>query len=763
MRDQFFIIDSNNMHEVTSRMYGYAITDDKIFDNIHEFDEQKHKNSSGSFIAIKRDDDVIKFYQDNIGSYGIFVYKEEDYFAVSNSFILLYEYLLFEKHKKLDVNFEYIAHFLEDGFASLAFTATLCEQINLIPSKTKFKINIDSNTLNFEFFDVSHYGTIDIDSNEGQSIIESWINKWTSIIKSAVDKKYYISSDLSGGFDSRLTLSLFLASGVDLAKINFNARSPAHAPLDFETAQQLSQTFNFQLNNIKYPSKTMSHADSWNIALLTRFGAHAETNFAHDLTQITDNIQLNFTGFGGEVIRSTWFSPVEELEVMQRNSQKLDARVKGLTRQFLRKELSKVWALSNQQGLDKKDDGSLLNLFYNETRLRHHFGVGNVGRKFFNKLVLSPLCDEELKKLNLKPYEGKERNILVALIFTKLNKQLIDIPLNGKYLDKDCVNKAIKMNSSRSYAINTRDYHISLQPHDFKYYEEFNANDQHPHERLKEVFYNLKTKGLLDAYFGKSLYLFFKEIINFEDKIPNRAAFLVFTIVKMLNYQSSAFIPNKLFYKNKKLVELFTPSLIDQSMDDNQSLAVNGILNSHTNDTTFDINHYIQPAKISMSSLDHWSKDDILPCLTKSELTRYNDAESLLSKRLNFVSKMCHYIEEPCVPDVGLMPFWMRALKRISRQRAELLYLRRTGCFDASFYLKCNPDVLNSGVDPLWHYIFYGASEGRNPAPWFDTKKYVAKNPDIVASKLNPFCHYIIWGRREERVAYFVDMFIDDN
>lgn len=47
--------------------------------------------------------------------------------------------------------------------------------------------------------------------------------------------------------------------------------------------------------------------------------------------------------------------------------------------------------------------------------------------------------------------------------------------------------------------------------------------------------------------------------------------------------------------------------------------------------------------------------------------------------------------------------------------------------FDVEFYERANPDVVLSGVDSLDHWIRYGETEGRAPAPWFDTQAYRAE------------------------------------
>ena len=41
--------------------------------------------------------------------------------------------------------------------------------------------------------------------------------------------------------------------------------------------------------------------------------------------------------------------------------------------------------------------------------------------------------------------------------------------------------------------------------------------------------------------------------------------------------------------------------------------------------------------------------------------------------------------------------------------------------FDSDWYLKTYPDVADSGVNPLVHYLDIGGFEGRDPSPLFDS------------------------------------------
>jgi hypothetical protein len=61
--------------------------------------------------------------------------------------------------------------------------------------------------------------------------------------------------------------------------------------------------------------------------------------------------------------------------------------------------------------------------------------------------------------------------------------------------------------------------------------------------------------------------------------------------------------------------------------------------------------------------------------------------------------------------------------------------------FDAQYYCEKYPDVKSSGLDPLQHYLFFGAMENRWPNPLFDPAYYASRYPDVVESGLIPLQH----------------------
>jgi O-antigen biosynthesis protein len=90
--------------------------------------------------------------------------------------------------------------------------------------------------------------------------------------------------------------------------------------------------------------------------------------------------------------------------------------------------------------------------------------------------------------------------------------------------------------------------------------------------------------------------------------------------------------------------------------------------------------------------------------------------------------------------------------RRLYRRRAAKI-IRESNLFDSSWYLGQYSDVKTSGVDPIWHYLWHGAYEKRNPSSKFDTRFYLENNPDVLISGINPLLHYIRFGQQEGRAT----------
>ncbi len=96
-----------------------------------------------------------------------------------------------------------------------------------------------------------------------------------------------------------------------------------------------------------------------------------------------------------------------------------------------------------------------------------------------------------------------------------------------------------------------------------------------------------------------------------------------------------------------------------------------------------------------------------------------------------------------------------KPFKRLSKsqknEKRQIELLKGSDLFDEAWYLAEYPDVAESGINPIKHYLRYGATEDRNPSSKFDTAFYLSTNPDIDATEINPLIHYIRFGREEGR------------
>ena len=94
-----------------------------------------------------------------------------------------------------------------------------------------------------------------------------------------------------------------------------------------------------------------------------------------------------------------------------------------------------------------------------------------------------------------------------------------------------------------------------------------------------------------------------------------------------------------------------------------------------------------------------------------------------------------------------------RKAKRYLQQSRDLHLIRSSGLLDEVWYLKKNPDVANAQVNPVLHYLQYGAYEGRDPSPNFSSRWYLDTYEDVKKNGINPFVHYLRYGKKEGRTT----------
>jgi predicted RNase H-like nuclease (RuvC/YqgF family) len=121
---------------------------------------------------------------------------------------------------------------------------------------------------------------------------------------------------------------------------------------------------------------------------------------------------------------------------------------------------------------------------------------------------------------------------------------------------------------------------------------------------------------------------------------------------------------------------------------------------------------------------------------TKLELTSQGVAQrdtefAAASERIRLLSATCEQSDwerrslhlakpEPSMRRLKLKRRWIRLRGGVLASRvssSDVVCLERSGLLEEAWYLKTHRDVMLGTVDPLLHYLAYGANEGRNPHP----------------------------------------------
>lgn len=248
--NRFFIIDSKNINEINSKLYGFTIIDNEIV-NEGSFIDESSLNGMGAYIYINSSNDSISISQDFNGCWGLYLYQEDGYFALSNSFLKLVEFL--KDNHEISFNKEYADAFLYSYLCSFAYKETLINEIQLLPRHSKVIIDKLNSTLTVEKIDYGLH-SINVDSKKGLDALDKWYYKWVDIIRSIKSKTNNLSIDLSGGFDSRVVAALWLNANIDLNKVRIKSHTNklhSHSE-DYIIASKISDEFDFKLNHSSF-------------------------------------------------------------------------------------------------------------------------------------------------------------------------------------------------------------------------------------------------------------------------------------------------------------------------------------------------------------------------------------------------------------------------------------------------------------------------------------------------------------------------------
>ena len=489
IKENFFIIDSNQLDIVESHMYGYSINKngiltDNYYKNLGYYDEP---DPQGTYVMVRKIGNEIKINQDFCGSYGIYIYqnKKTDYFVISNSFLLIEEYLIGKQ--KITLNKEFADTLLVSKLCSPSIYETLINEIIMIPANTALIINIEKKKFNTSYINYEE-NTIPLESENGVKIIDKWVEKWGYIFRSLKNHTDNLSFDLSGGYDSRLILSILLNSGLDMNKILIHTakdnKNPSHEE-DFKIASNISSYFRFKLNqyNLDNKSTIWSKEDTLYTTLYPKLGFHKEFYWQNKFHY---KPRFVITGCGGEILRGY---PGQQISQYIERLSLQGNQVRGNEKQFYT-SINRLCNRSINKLKNKNkyvNDYEISSALYFKGRVRNHFGKAAVEGFLSNTYLIQPLIDPDIKKIKIN-ISGKYPHDLIAYIYYRFAKDLIYFPLQGnRILNFKSIKKAEKINKY------CKPYKIKM---------DLNKNYYIDIKRISPVHSSIKSKNVDDYVIG---------------------------------------------------------------------------------------------------------------------------------------------------------------------------------------------------------------------------------------------------------------------
>ena len=92
------------------------------------------------------------------------------------------------------------------------------------------------------------------------------------------------------------------------------------------------------------------------------------------------------------------------------------------------------------------------------------------------------------------------------------------------------------------------------------------------------------------------------------------------------------------------------------------------------------------------------------------------------------------------------------SFSKSKRARKDKALIAQSEYFDKEYVANQLKQLGLKVKNPLEFFVSYGAALELSPSEKFDTKSYLAMNPDVKESGINPLLHYIKHGKTEGRV-----------
>jgi len=404
--EDFFLLTSENCPTMISAFYGYHYDGNAISiranpGTLLEFE------SAGIFVNIQTIGDRIIIQQDFFCSFGLYIFREKGYWAISNSFYLLARFL--SDKFQLTVNDEYIALFLAD-MIPVSLTETAIREITELAQGEYVVINAQSKELDLERM-AWNLANVNMFSPEGIALIDAWHARYSRILRAIIKSGFVLSADLSGGFDSRAAFTALFKPDLYRDAYVYAPNDSIHTHADdYRIAGQIASLYGFPLRKLEASYRRLSPLKAILNSLKTKFFFHTQLYFkSHYFTRPV----FNLNGGAGEVFRAMpdW-NGENFINIAAPRNTVLGKDIQEPVRRILRR----TWEQIKASYPEKIPDAIKI---YRYTRVKNHFARTGAESFLCNLISVAPFMDPVLYKLDINPLGVTDRNTFFAFILAR--------------------------------------------------------------------------------------------------------------------------------------------------------------------------------------------------------------------------------------------------------------------------------------------------------------------------------------------------------
>ena len=535
-KELFFVIDSNNLQAIETKLYGYVISSHGIIRETEEITAEKLEGR-GAYIYIEREKDKAQIHQDFVGSFGLYLYEDRDYFAVSNSYVLLLDHV---KHgHPLSINRRYMNHYLYADLCTYIYEETAVDQIRTIDRRALITIDIPSKTYQMKLIDFFE-NTIDPDSEEGLKILDEWFESYTSLFRSIREKSSNIQIDLSGGINSRITFMLYYLSGADTTGIKIRSMDDGlhYHNEDYEIAAEIAADLGLTLN-LKLTEDEilpLSQKETMDMSFYPKLFFHKQMYFNQGYHK---NTLYHIAGSAGECIRNSKKGKRDQfiLREIERSDTYFDydEAIYYEQKKLFEDNFDQMKKTEKLLNRSVREEYRLLSL-YRESICRWHFGKQMVENDQANIIRIAPLLDPALSKLRCESDSCSDKNLLIALIYERFFPEMLAYRIQGKKEpEKDTIDAAKAINEKKPYLLNHNPKLPDLNIQTKETESVTAANSADMEDILREFIHTNQIRRSISGFFNKKIYETVCSKIDQSRYHPLSDGFALIAIAKTLD------------------------------------------------------------------------------------------------------------------------------------------------------------------------------------------------------------------------------------